>query len=88
LNFRDVYSLKKKYRKKNPHRTFTARAPHVQLCGEFTTTTRAVRHPWGPWWERKKRGRGRKPTYSKKGEYYIYYTVTGVITKVCLFASE
>jgi hypothetical protein len=37
LNFRDVHSFsKKKSPKKNPHRTFTARAPHVRLCGEFT----------------------------------------------------
>jgi hypothetical protein len=32
LNFRDVYSLKKK--KTTPH--VSARAPHVRLCGEFT----------------------------------------------------
>jgi hypothetical protein len=37
LNFRDVYSKKKKIPQKNPHITFTGRAPHVRLSGEFTS---------------------------------------------------
>jgi hypothetical protein len=41
FNFRDVYSLKKEkkiHTARSPHvrRTFTARAAHVRLCGEFT----------------------------------------------------
>jgi hypothetical protein len=42
FNFRDVYS----YKKKKPHRTFSARATHVRLCGEFTAKPHGVvRHP-------------------------------------------
>ncbi len=45
MNFRDVYS-KKKIHKKNPHRTFTARAPvnlpHNRTCGAASL----VSTPW------------------------------------------